>query len=137
MSLHWSISSRPTEIPASARLAAAITGGVALTVLGLAGAIGHPPGTLDLAVGWVVIGCGIGLWRSRPTAARSGTLMVLTGLAWLAGGVLYRGPLAHLLLAWPARDPSSTTSPVAAPRAQAPRRRSSVRASTTPATRSS
>ena len=35
-------------------------------------------------------------------AARSGTLMVLTGLAWLAGGVLYRGPLAHLLLAWPA-----------------------------------
>ena len=28
--------------------------------------------------------------------------MVLTGLAWLAGGVLYRGPLAHLLLAWPA-----------------------------------
>ena len=38
-----------------------------------------------------------------PAEARPpGALMVLTGLAWLAGGVLYRGPLAHLLLAWPA-----------------------------------
>ena len=102
MSLRSSRSSRPTEIPASAAIAAAIASGVALTVLGLAGAIGPTPAVLDLAVGWVVLGCGIGLWRSRPTAARSGALMVLTGLAWLAGGVLYRGPLAHLLLAWPA-----------------------------------
>ena len=102
MSLRSSPSFRPTEIPTPARLAAAVAGGAALTVLGLAGIIGPPPTAIDLLVGWIVLGCGIGLWRSRPTAGRSGTLMVLTGLAWLAGGVLYRGPLAHLLLAWPA-----------------------------------
>ena len=101
MSLRSSISSRPAEIPASFRIAAAIAVGAALTVLGLAGITGRPPAALDIVVGWVVLACGIGLGRSRPASARSGTLMAITGLAWLAGGVLYRGPLAHLLLAWP------------------------------------
>ena len=48
-----------------------------------------------------MLACGLALWRFRPGTVPPGTLMVLTGLAWLAGGVLYRGPLAHLLLAWP------------------------------------
>ena len=64
MSLRSSISSSPTEILASARLVTAIAGGIALTGLGLGGVIGRPPSALDLAVGWVVLGCGIALWRS-------------------------------------------------------------------------
>jgi signal transduction histidine kinase len=55
----------------------------------------------DIAVGWVLLGGGILLWHGRPSAKRPGTLMVLTSIAWLAGGVLHRGPLTQLLLTAP------------------------------------
>jgi signal transduction histidine kinase len=55
----------------------------------------------DIAVGWVLLGGGILLWHGRPSARRPGTLMVLTSIAWLAGGVLHRGPLTQLLLTAP------------------------------------
>jgi signal transduction histidine kinase len=55
----------------------------------------------DIAVGWVLLVGGIVLWRGRASAQRPGSLMVLTSLAWLAGGVLHRGPLTHLLLTAP------------------------------------
>ena len=55
----------------------------------------------DVAVGWVLLAGGIVLWRGRPSARRPGSLMILTSLAWLAGGVLHRGPLTQLLLTAP------------------------------------
>ena len=71
----------------------------------------------DLAVGWTLIACGLVAWSRRPTS-RSGALMVATGFAWFAanftttgwGAVdwlseqalyLHRGPLLHLVLAYP------------------------------------
>ena len=59
------------------------------------------PALGDVAVGWLLLAGGIVLWRGRPSTQRPGTLMVLTSLAWLAGGVLHRGPLTHLLLTAP------------------------------------
>jgi signal transduction histidine kinase len=58
----------------------------------------------DLAVGLTFIGCGVVAWdRSRGTAA----LLGATGVAWFAGNFaadllyLHRGPLVHLILAYP------------------------------------
>lgn len=60
-----------------------------------------PSGLGDVAVGWLLLACGIVMWRGTSSTQRPGTLMVLTSLAWLAGGVLHRGPLTHLLLTAP------------------------------------
>jgi signal transduction histidine kinase len=60
----------------------------------------------DLAVGWVFLACGLLAWSKRPES-RSGGLMAATGLAWFAGTFsdqliyLHRGPLVHLVLAYP------------------------------------
>jgi signal transduction histidine kinase len=79
----------------------------------------HPAGWIpDLAVGWTFLACGLTASYLRP-ASRSGLLMAVTGfawflpnfglasvtaLAWIADRTLYlyRGPLVHLLLTFPA-----------------------------------
>jgi hypothetical protein len=66
---------------------------------------------LDAVTGFVLVGLGLGLW---PRTA--GRLMTAAGCAWFLGSVwapalyLHRGPLAHLLLVYPAGRlvPSST-----------------------------
>jgi signal transduction histidine kinase len=77
----------------------------------------------DLIVGWSLIGCGLVASVRRPES-RSGTLMAATGFTWFFGnfastgiGVidwaashalfLHRGPLVHLLLAYPSGRLSS------------------------------
>jgi signal transduction histidine kinase len=77
----------------------------------------------DLAVGWTFIGCGLIGWARRPES-RTGPLMAATGftwfvgnfahvgvaaLAWLAAHLVYlhRGPLVHLVLAYPSGRPAS------------------------------
>lgn len=55
---------------------------------------------LDLVVGWLFVGSGAVVWRRRATD-RVGMLMIATGIAWFAGGLLHRGPLVHLLMAFP------------------------------------
>ncbi|HEY7971153.1 MAG TPA: ATP-binding protein, partial [Candidatus Limnocylindrales bacterium] len=59
----------------------------------------------DLATGWVLIACGLVVWGRRPGSI--GTLLVVTGVAWFAGTLLpaaaflHRGPLVHVLAAYP------------------------------------
>ena len=65
---------------------------------------------LDSAVGATFILAGLILWR-RQRAERIGTLMVATALGWGLGGVLHRGPLAHLLLTSPSGTSSRWTRP--------------------------
>src|SRR5205814_1154777 len=76
-----------------------------------------------LVVGWTLIGCGLVASARRPES-RSGDLMAAAGFMWFFGnfasagvGVvawagahtlyLHRGPLFHLLLAYPSGRPSS------------------------------
>ena len=60
----------------------------------------------DLAVGWLLMGCGLVAWRRRPES-RVGVLMTLSGATWFAGNLwqaalyLHRGPLVHLHLSYP------------------------------------
>lgn len=60
----------------------------------------------DLVVGWLFLGAGALVWHLRP-ANRTGLLMIATGVCWfLADPVpavlfLHRGPLVHLLVAYP------------------------------------
>jgi signal transduction histidine kinase len=61
----------------------------------------------DLAVGWILIACGLVGWSRRPES-RSGALMAATGFAWFAANFagehalyLHRGPLIHLVLSYP------------------------------------
>jgi signal transduction histidine kinase len=71
----------------------------------------------DLAVGWTFIGCGLIASARRPES-HSGALMAATGFAWFIGNFaavdvdpvawaaaqgiyLHRGPLVHLILAYP------------------------------------
>jgi signal transduction histidine kinase len=78
---------------------------------------------LDLAVGWILIGCGLVAWDRRPES-RAGLLMAATGftwfvgnfsdvgvaaVAWVAGHLVYlhRGPLVQLVLTYPSGRPSS------------------------------
>ncbi|HSC90617.1 MAG TPA: ATP-binding protein [Gaiellaceae bacterium] len=66
----------------------------------LAGAAG------DLAVGLLLVTCGVIAWGRRPES-RIGLLMILAGFTWLVGGFaaallyLHRGPLVHLHLSYP------------------------------------
>jgi signal transduction histidine kinase len=80
--------------------------------LGLVAETGWPPGidaglvVADLLIGWLFIGGGFILWRSRP-ANRMGVLLIATGTAWFVATLwppaafLYCGPLVHLLVAHP------------------------------------
>jgi signal transduction histidine kinase len=60
----------------------------------------------DIVVGWTLIACGLLAWSWRPES-RSGALMAATGIAWFAANFtsqalyLHRGPLVHLVLAYP------------------------------------
>lgn len=60
----------------------------------------------DLAVGWILIGCGFVAWERRPES-RVGAIMSLAGFTWFLGTVfspalyLHRGPLVHLHLSYP------------------------------------
>jgi len=60
----------------------------------------------DLAVGWTLIACGLVAWTRRP-ASGSGPLMAAAGFGWFAANFtsqalyLHRGPLVHLVLAYP------------------------------------
>jgi signal transduction histidine kinase len=60
----------------------------------------------DLLAGWALLGCGLVAW-DRRSESRVGLLMVATGVAWFLGSLvpaalyLHRGPLVHLLLAYP------------------------------------
>jgi signal transduction histidine kinase len=71
----------------------------------------------DLVVGWTFIGCGLIAAARRPES-RSGQLMAVTGFAWFLGNFVgvepgffswvaahgiywHRGPLVHLILAYP------------------------------------
>jgi signal transduction histidine kinase len=60
----------------------------------------------DLAVGWILIGCGLIAWERRPES-RVGAIMSLAGFTWFLGTAfehalyLHRGPFVHLLLAYP------------------------------------
>jgi signal transduction histidine kinase len=77
----------------------------------------------DLVTGWTLIACGLVAWSRRPES-RSGALMAATGFSWFLGnfatsGVapvdwvgahalyVYRGPLIHLLVAYPSGRLSS------------------------------
>jgi signal transduction histidine kinase len=90
---------------------------VALLAAGLALGLGaewaaYEPGDLDragadLVTGWAFLICGA-LAARRPRGRPAGLLMALTGVAWFAGTLapgallyLHRGPLVHLLLAYP------------------------------------
>jgi hypothetical protein len=59
----------------------------------------------DLATGWVLIACGLVVWGRRPRSV--GMLLVVTGVTWFAGTLvpaaafLHRGPLVHVLAAYP------------------------------------
>jgi signal transduction histidine kinase len=83
----------------------------------------------DLAVGWTFIGCGL-IALSRRPESRSGVLMAATGFTWFIGnfaevrfgavawlaahGVfVHRGPLVHLILAYPSGRISSRLTRVA------------------------
>ena len=83
----------------------------------------------DLAVGWTFIGCGL-IALSRRPESRSGVLMAVTGFTWFIGnfadvrfgavawlaahGVfVHRGPLVHLILAYPSGRISTKLTRVA------------------------
>jgi signal transduction histidine kinase len=64
------------------------------------------PALADLATGWIVLACGLLLWRRAPRRA-TGPLLAATGLTWFAGNFtgallyLHRGPLIHALVPSP------------------------------------
>ncbi len=80
----------------------------------------------DLVVGWTFIGCGL-IAATRRSDSRSGPLMAVTGftwflgnfadvdvglVSWVAGHAVYvhRGPLVHLIVAYPSGGVSSPLS---------------------------
>jgi hypothetical protein len=83
----------------------------AAIVLGLVAETGWPRGIdprvviADLATGWLLIGCGLAVWGTRRSTIAM--LLVATGVTWFAGtfvpaaAFLHRGPLVHLLAAYP------------------------------------
>jgi signal transduction histidine kinase len=60
----------------------------------------------DLAVGWVLLGCGLVGWERRGRSL-VGPLLAAAGVAWFLGTFgaaalyLYRGPLVHALMVFP------------------------------------
>ncbi len=100
----------PLSSAAGRRLRVALA--AAGLALGIAAAfLSHDPGELatvifDLAVGWALLGCGLVAW-GRRRHSRTGPLLAATGLVWLLGSLFspalfaHRGPLVHLLLAYP------------------------------------
>src|SRR6516162_2670211 len=70
-------------------------------------AVRPPPGALDAVTGFSLLGLGL-VAASRRAWSRVGLILAAAGLAWFAGSVawwavyLHRGPLAQLLLTYPA-----------------------------------
>ena len=70
----------------------------------------------DLAVGLTFIACGLLAWQRRHGA---GSLLAATGVTWFLGTYstdllyLHRGPLVHLLIAYPGARPRSRIDGVA------------------------
>src|SRR4051812_41040305 len=98
------VESRSDARSRTIQLVVGVVGAAALSVP----AVRRGDSPLDLAVAWVLVGCGLVLAGSRSAARRPAWLLVVGGFAWLVGGVLHRGPLAQLLLTWPtgrARSP--------------------------------
>ena len=66
----------------------------------------------DVLVGWTFILCGVVAWEARRARAM-GVLLGATGVCWFLGNFwpdllyLHRGPLVHLLLAYPGWRPRS------------------------------
>jgi signal transduction histidine kinase len=88
---------------------ALVPAGLALGIA--AEAVSYTPGALDravgdLAVGWVLLGCGLVGWHRRERSL-VGPLLAAAGVAWLLGSFmpaalyLYRGPLVHVLMVYP------------------------------------
>jgi signal transduction histidine kinase len=97
------------------RAAALVLAGLALG-LGAEWAALAEPGDLaraaaDLLTGWALVACG-GLAARRPVGRPVGALLAATGVAWFAGTLapallyLHRGPLIHLLFAYPGARPA-------------------------------
>ena len=70
--------------------------------------VGRPPlPALDAATGFTLIALGLLAWQMRPRFA-AGAIMAATGFAWFLGTIagwavfLHRGPLAQLMLTYPA-----------------------------------
>ena len=63
---------------------------------------------LAMAVGVAFLAGGLLLWQRGH--GRIGSLMIVTGIGWFLGGVLHRGPLAHLLLSFPGGSLSTTAA---------------------------
>ena len=63
---------------------------------------------LDAVTGFVLLGLGLAAWSRRPRW-RVGPILGIAGVAWFIGSLwfpaiyLHRGPLAHLLLSYPAQ----------------------------------
>src|SRR5919106_2440170 len=72
----------------------------------------------DLAVGLAFVACGWFVWRRRR-APGAAVLLAATGFAWFAGNFddrmlyVHRGPLVHLLLAYPGWRPRTRTDAAA------------------------
>ena len=70
-------------------------------------AVRPPPGALDAVTGFSLLGLGL-IAASRRSWSRVGTILAAAGLAWFLGSIagwavyLHRGPLAQLLLTYPA-----------------------------------
>jgi signal transduction histidine kinase len=97
---------------------AAVAVAVGLTAEWTSERFGHPERWVpDLVTGWVVVACGLVAWSRRPDR-RVGLLLTATGLLWFVGnfasvqvealawlaahGVfLHRGPLVHVIVAYP------------------------------------
>src|SRR5262245_57561950 len=91
---------RPTAL---ALVLAGITAGLAAE---WAGDLEGADAAADLGVGLVLVACGAVAWNWHPES-RVGMLMSAAGFSWFLGTVfepalyLHRGPLAHLVLAYP------------------------------------
>jgi signal transduction histidine kinase len=96
--------------------------GVGAVVFGvLAESVGgpwpSPSAFVDIAAGWVLIGCGLIAWSRRP-GSRVGPLIVISGFAWFLGTLagsdfgllaivgalaltIHRAPLVHAIVGYP------------------------------------
>src|SRR4051795_13385905 len=100
MSSAWLRSSRfsiLTDAGTLRRVVAGVAVAAPLTIL----AVVRGDELNDVLVAWILVASGLVVGSSRRSARLSGWLLLLTGWTWLAGGVLHRGALAHLLLTWP------------------------------------
>jgi signal transduction histidine kinase len=93
------VTARPVAAPIVVMAAAGLT---AVSLLAPTAQTNAATRMLDPLVGWLFVAGGLVIGRSAVRAGWSGFLMVATGIGWLAGGVIHRGPLVHLLLTDPA-----------------------------------